>query len=108
MIVSKKSGFAIRQSTSVQTKVDASRAYALGDKGLADRELDLRGVACPMNFVKTRLLLDKMAVGEVVSVLLDDGEPVESVSSSVGAEGHIIEERAREPEGCWRLRIRKV
>lgn len=54
-------------------------------------KLDLRGVACPMNFVKTRLKLDKMATGEVVEVLLDGGEPIESVTSSVLSEGHLIE-----------------
>ena len=54
-------------------------------------KLDLRGVACPMNFVKTRLKLDKMAAGELLEVLLDDGEPIESVSSSVLSEGHLIE-----------------
>ncbi|MFA7337388.1 MAG: sulfurtransferase TusA family protein [Candidatus Obscuribacterales bacterium] len=53
--------------------------------------LDLRGVACPMNFVKTRLKLDKMATGELLEVLLDGGEPIESVSSSVLSEGHLIE-----------------
>lgn len=54
-------------------------------------KLDLRGVACPMNFVKTRLKLDKMATGEILEVLLDGGEPIESVTSSVLSEGHLIE-----------------
>ncbi|MFA6212626.1 MAG: sulfurtransferase TusA family protein [Candidatus Obscuribacterales bacterium] len=54
-------------------------------------KLDLRGVACPINFVKTRLKLDKMVTGEVVEVLLDGGEPIESVTSSVLSEGHLIE-----------------
>lgn len=53
--------------------------------------LDLRGVACPMNFVKTKLFMDKMQTDEVVNVLLDPGEPVESVCSSIEAEGHKIE-----------------
>jgi TusA-related sulfurtransferase len=54
------------------------------------RELNLRGVACPMNFVKTKLFLDKMQAGEVVKVLLDPGEPVESVTTSIRQEGHEI------------------
>jgi len=57
--------------------------------------LDLRGVACPVNFVKTRLRLDKMATGELLEVLLDDGEPIESVTSSVCSEGHLIESSTR-------------
>jgi TusA-related sulfurtransferase len=70
--------------------------------------LDLRGVACPMNFVKTRLFLDKMQAGEVVAVLLDAGEPIESVTNSVMAEGHSIEESVALPEGHYRLSVRKV
>jgi len=61
-----------------------------------------------MNFVKTRLCLDKMVKGELLTVQLDDGEPIESVSSSVKAEGHSIEQVCQEPEGYWRLSIRKV
>ncbi len=57
-------------------------------------QLDLRGVACPMNFVKTRLFLDKIPSGDTVEVQLDNGEPVESVSASVTAEGHTVEKIA--------------
>ena len=42
---------------------------------MAEFDLDLRGVACPMNFVKTRLFLDKIQEGDLVRVLLDGGEP---------------------------------
>ena len=61
-----------------------------------------------MNFVKTKLFLDKLAIGEVVTVLLDAGEPVESVSESIGAEGHTIEDRAQHVEGHFALTIRKA
>ena len=73
-----------------------------------DFQLDLRGVACPMNFVKTKLFMDKMQPGQTVMVLLDPGEPVESVSSSVGAEGHEILSSIAEPSGHFSVAIRKV
>ena len=75
---------------------------------MAQHSLDLRGVACPLNFVKTRLFLDKIAVNDVVDVLLDEGEPVESVSSSICAEGHLLESVEHSPEGHCCLSIRKV
>jgi TusA-related sulfurtransferase len=75
---------------------------------VADYELDLRGVACPMNFVKTRLFLDKIATGDLLTVLLDAGEPVESVSSSIQSEGHTLEETAKLSESSYRLSIRKA
>jgi sulfite reductase (ferredoxin) len=70
-------------------------------------QLDLRGVACPMNFVKTKLRLDKLAGGELLEVLLDQGEPYESVSESVQAEGHTIEGCNLEEDGFARVLIRK-
>lgn len=76
-------------------------------KESAAHNLDLRGVACPMNFVKTKLFLDKLKPGELVKVFLDPGEPVESVSSSIEAEGHSLEETVLEPEGYYSLTIRK-
>ncbi|MCP4338228.1 MAG: hypothetical protein GY799_04925, partial [Desulfobulbaceae bacterium] len=51
---------------------------------------DLRGVACPMNFVKTKVELAKIQVGERLKILLDDGEPIDNVPRSVKTEGHEI------------------
>ncbi len=52
--------------------------------------LDLRGVICPYNFVKTKLRLDTMVSGEVLAILLDDGDPIRNVPQSVANEGHTI------------------
>ncbi|TKB33142.1 MAG: sulfurtransferase TusA family protein, partial [Nitrospira sp.] len=45
-------------------------------------ELDLRGVICPYNFVKTKLKLETMEQGQILSVLLDDGDPIQNVPRS--------------------------
>jgi len=55
------------------------------------QELDLRGVACPLNWVRTRLALESMPVGGRLVVLLDPGEPLESVSRSAREDGHEVE-----------------
>lgn len=75
---------------------------------MADYELNLTGVACPMNFVKTRLFLDKIGSGDLLKVILDSGEPLESVSSSVQSEGHAIEETVKLSESSYSLSIRKA
>jgi len=74
----------------------------------SDHNLDLRGIACPMNFVKTRLFLDKMQSGETVTVILDDGEPIESVSASVKAEGHSVMRQEQANDASWSLTIIKA
>lgn len=53
-------------------------------------ELDLRGVICPYNFVKTKLQLDTLEVGSRLVVLLDDGEPIQNVPKSIMNEGHQV------------------
>ena len=53
-------------------------------------EKDFRGVACPMNFVKTKLVLDTLNSGQQLKILLDDGEPIQNVPNSVALEGHKV------------------
>jgi len=55
-----------------------------------DQRLDLRGVVCPMNFIKTKLKLEEMQSGQVLEVTLDGGEPIRSVPRSLKDEGHQI------------------
>jgi tRNA 2-thiouridine synthesizing protein A len=57
--------------------------------------LDLRGVICPMNFVKTKLKLEELAAGELLEVLLDEGEPIRNVPRSAQEEGHNVLEVER-------------
>lgn len=62
-----------------------------GQSGLpSDIEIDLRGVICPYNFVKTKLKLETMEEGKILSVLLDDGDPIKNVPRSVENEGHTV------------------
>jgi sulfite reductase (ferredoxin) len=69
-------------------------APATGTEG-ADKFKDLRGVACPMNFVKTKLELATMLPGQSLRILLDDGEPMENVPRSVTEDGHRVVEQTR-------------
>jgi sulfite reductase (ferredoxin) len=52
--------------------------------------LDLTGVACPMNWVKAKLALERMDPGEELTLLLDPGEPLESVPRSAREDGHEV------------------
>ena len=52
--------------------------------------MDLRGVPCPMNWVRTRLALEQLAPGDSLDVLLDPGEPLDSVPRSAEEEGHHV------------------
>ncbi|MBE9062681.1 sulfurtransferase TusA family protein [cf. Phormidesmis sp. LEGE 11477] len=58
---------------------------------LADRCLDLRGTPCPLNFVRTKLTLEKMKPGSLLEVWLDPGEPIEQVPDSLRMDGYGVE-----------------
>ncbi len=59
-------------------------------ENVADEKIDLRGVLCPINFVKAKLKLEQMEDGRVLEIILDDGEPMRNVPRSVKAEGHKV------------------
>ncbi|NKB81607.1 MAG: sulfurtransferase TusA family protein [Nitrospirales bacterium] len=69
-------------------------------------ELDLKGVICPYNFVKTKLKLESMQAGEILAVILDDGDPIHNVPNSIENEGHTILSREKCGEG-YRVFIQK-
>jgi TusA-related sulfurtransferase len=43
-----------------------------------------------MNWVRTRLALEELAAGDSLEVVLDDGEPLESVPRSAREDGHDV------------------
>jgi TusA-related sulfurtransferase len=53
-------------------------------------ELDLTGVACPMNWVRARLALEELERGQQLEVVLDPGEPLRSVPVSAREDGHEV------------------
>jgi sulfite reductase (ferredoxin) len=70
--------------------------------------VDLRGVACPLNFVKAKLELETIAVGEVLELLLDDGEPVRNAPASFVEQGQeIIETKNKGDHFSVKVRRKK-
>lgn len=102
-----KNGRSILSGRFVHVLPVVSSRFVLEIK-MADFSLDLRGVACPINFVKTRLFLDKINSGQSLEVWLDDGEPIESVTSSIAAEGHSILSSEQDSSGFHKLCLVKA
>jgi TusA-related sulfurtransferase len=70
-----------------------------------DDKLDLRGTPCPINFVRTKMRLEKMNSGTLLEVWLDGGEPIEQVPHSLAIEGYQIE-AIEEREGFFAMQVR--
>jgi tRNA 2-thiouridine synthesizing protein A len=52
--------------------------------------LDLTGVVCPLNWVKAKLALEQLDPGDELILLLDPGEPIDSVPRSALEDGHSV------------------
>jgi tRNA 2-thiouridine synthesizing protein A len=52
--------------------------------------LDLTGVVCPLNWVRATLALEELAPGDSLELLLDPGEPLESVPRMASEDGHQV------------------
>lgn len=57
---------------------------------MATYTLDITKDHCPMTFVKTKLKLAQMAQGDVLEVLLTDGEPLNNVPRSAAEQGYKV------------------
>ena len=62
-----------------------------------DQAIDITAEVCPMTFVRTKLKLERMHSGEILSVRLHGEEPLRNVPRAAREEGHTI--LGIEPDG---------
>ena len=69
--------------------------------------LDLRGTPCPLNFIRSKLALEKLELGSWLQVDLDAGEPEQMVASGLREAGQHVDVQPLEP-GVVRLLIQRL
>jgi TusA-related sulfurtransferase len=75
---------------------------------MADKELDIRGEVCPFTFVKSKLVLEQMELGQVLRVVLDYPPSVENVPKSMREEGQEVLAINKLDNNTWEILIRKT
>ena len=55
-----------------------------------DYSIDVRRDVCPMTFVRCRLMLDRMATGQVLEVLFSGEEPARNLPRTAMEQGHRV------------------
>ena len=80
--------------------------------GECDFSLDITGEVCPLTFVRTKLLIERMTSGQTAEVRLKGVEPLQNVPRSVKEHGHTVlslEPETSDPsaDGVHRLVMRK-
>lgn len=70
--------------------------------------VDITDVVCPVTFVKAKVALDELDNGDVLSIHMNGGEPVQNVPRSIKEEGHKILKLIDNQDGTYDLIVQKV
>ena len=82
-------------------------AVRTDDDFTVDRTLDIRGQVCPLTFVRAKLAIGKMAVGEVLEIIVDHQPAALNVPRSMEREGQKVLRIEQVGPSEWRLFVRK-
>ena len=70
--------------------------------------VDITDVVCPVTFVKAKVALEELDNGDILSIRLNDGEPVQNVPRSIKEEGHKVLKLSQNDDGTYQLIVQKV
>lgn len=73
-----------------------------------DDVVDITDVVCPLTFVKAKVAIEELDDGQILSVKMNDGEPVQNVPRSLKEEGHQILKLLDNGDGTYNLLVKKV
>ncbi len=71
------------------------------------RNLDLRGEVCPYTFVKSKLAMEEMNVGEILEVIVDYHPAVKNIPKSMESEGQQLVEVQQLNAKEWKVVLQK-
>ena len=73
-----------------------------------DDTVDITDVVCPVTFVKAKVALEELDEGQILSIGMNDGEPVQNVPRSIKEEGHQILKLDDNEDGTYTLYVKKA
>lgn len=92
---------------------------ATSSEGEVDFFIDITADVCPITFVRTKLLIERMASGQTAEVRLRGAEPLSNVPRAIAMQGHRVIslkaeadlrsdlDQSADKHGPHRLRLRK-
>jgi tRNA 2-thiouridine synthesizing protein A len=91
------------------------------DDSKVDFFIDITADVCPITFVRTKLLLERMASGQTAEIRLCGAEPLANVPRALARQGHVVialeaetsapvaaKDGPMDPHRPHRLRLRKA
>lgn len=73
----------------------------------ADKTVDIKGQICPYTFVRSKLAIEKMNLGEVLEIVTDHKPASENVPRSMENEGQKVLKIDQTGEKEWHIFVRK-
>jgi TusA-related sulfurtransferase len=69
--------------------------------------LDITKDHCPMTFVKAKLRLEQLAEGDILEILLTEGEPLENVPRTCTEQGFQVLETTHVRDNIHKVVVKK-
>ncbi len=79
----------------------------MADEIKVDRTLDIKGQVCPYTFVRSKLAIEKINIGEVLEIVVDHEPASINVPKSMENEGQKILKIEKTGEKEWHIFVRK-
>ena len=93
----------------IQNKNYYTRRNKMEIEGIRiDDTVDITDKVCPLTFVKAKVALEELDDGQILSIRMNDGEPVQNVPRSIKEEGHKILKLLQNEDGTYDLIVKKV
>ena len=75
---------------------------------MADYELDLRGLSCPLPVMRMRKKLESMTSGQTLRVLASDPGSVPDINAYVKSSGDTLIESKKTPKGDFEFLLKRI
>ena len=72
-----------------------------------DEYTDITDMVCPVTFVKAKVAIEELEPGQVLSIHMNGGEPVQNVPRSMKEEGHKVLKLNKNDDGTYDLIVEK-
>ncbi|CDX03070.1 Sulfurtransferase TusA [Desulfitobacterium hafniense] len=73
----------------------------------AAQVVDITSVVCPITFVKVKVALEELEPGQLLEILMKDGEPIQNVPRSLKDEGHKLVQVENNGNGTYTVFVEK-
>jgi TusA-related sulfurtransferase len=77
------------------------------EKIVSDKSINIKGLVCPYTFVKSKLAIESMEIGQVLEILLDNEEGTRNIPKSMEDHGQTVLKIEKINDSDWILCIRK-